>query len=374
MRHRFRFHLPALLGLFAPLFLSAAESDDGFRIFQNSAPEFVKIEVTSVDVANTGGVFSSNATRVAATARVIDVIWSRSGLSPGATIEIRYAHRARGGSSAETPPILKAGSIVPAFLVRKGAVYETAARHHSFNEPTAAQWKKFDLDRVLAREAALTSVTPVLEPVLPRSPSVDVAVREPSPPAPAETAAPPVAAPASPAVDDLPLPAPGAASTAEPPRAEPVIETAPVVAEPLPLQTPDRQPPRTEPVATEPPPLPPQQGPTPSPVPESEPIRPIAVQSSETAPPTITPPTSPMVVTAAEEAGREGYSAIYTLIKQGEVAQLEGKATVAKESYIQAREKLIKLKAEQPDFQPFMVEYRLKDLKKRLDQIEASQK
>jgi hypothetical protein len=76
----------------------------------------------------------------------------------------------------------------------------------------------------------------------------------------------------------------------------------------------------------------------------------------------------------AESAAVEGYSAVYSLIKEGEAAHLAGKRDAAKEAYTLAREKLLKLKAEQPDFQPFMVEYRLKDLKRRLDDIEAAEK
>jgi hypothetical protein len=108
-----------------------------------------------------------------------------------------------------------------------------------------------------------------------------------------------------------------------------------------------------------------------------EPITPLPVASTpqpDVPSPAPAPGTPSAPVKSAEAAAREGYSAIYSLIKKGEVAQLEGKRDAAKEAFILAREKLLKLKAEQPEFQPFMVEYRLKDLKRRLDDIEAAEK
>jgi len=356
-----------LLGTGSLLASTASTGDDGFRIFQDSAPEFVRVEISDVQVAETRGIFSSNRTRISASGRVIEVIRSASGLAPGSVIEIRYEHQARGGSSAETPPILQSGTTVPAFLARKGTHYTAAARHHSFSEPSSAQMKRYDLARIQSREAALADVERRLanlepRPAAPAAPTAEL--REPAAPVPAESSAEtlplPAAEPPQPPVAEPAAPSP-------PPRAEPVVETTPPApAEPVP--------PRAE-IAT--PELPPAPAPAPepepsAPVPPSEPITPRAIPAppaTSSAPSPGSPP-----VASADDTAKEGYTAVFSLIKQGEAAQLEGRKEAAREAYIMAREKLIKLKAEQPDFQPFMVEYRMKDLKKRLEDLDRAAK
>lgn len=378
--------LPFLLAAWSFMPGIHAASDDGFRIFQDAAPEFVRVEVSDVQVAETRGIFGANRTRVSATGRVIEVFRSASGLAPGSLIEIRYDHQARVGASAETPPILESGRVVPAFLARKGTAYVPAARHHSFQEPTEAQMKRYDAARVQSREALLVETERRVRESLETSaqPAPPVADLREEVVVPAPESEPTPAAPPIPAVEALPLPAetPVVEESTPAPvlRAEPVVETTPQ--EPSAIRA------EVVPPEAEPSPAPPASVPVPEEtVPEvraaDEPITPLpvastpqpAVPSPAPAPaPAPAPGTTSAPVNSAEAAAREGYSAIYSLIKKGEVAQLEGRRDAAKEAFILAREKLLKLKAEQPDFQPFMVEYRLKDLKRRLDDIEAAEK
>jgi hypothetical protein len=375
-----RVFLPCLLA-FSPVVPGLhAAPDDGFRIFQDAAPEFVRVEISDVQVAETRGIFASNRTRVSATGQVIEVFRSASGLAPGSLIEIRYDHQARVGASAETPPILESGRVVPAFLARKGSAYVPAARHHSFQEPTEAQMKRYDAARVQSRESLLVEterrVRESLDNAAQPAPPVADLRGETDTPAPESEPAP--AAPSIPTIEELPLPAETPAGEESSPapvlRAEPVVETTPQ--EPSAIRA------EVVPPEAELSPAPPASVPVPQEtVPEvraaDEPITPLPVASTpqpDVPSPAPAPGTPSAPVKSAEAAAREGYSAIYSLIKKGEVAQLEGKRDAAKEAFILAREKLLKLKAEQPEFQPFMVEYRLKDLKRRLDDIEAAEK
>jgi hypothetical protein len=368
-----------------------AASTDGFHTFQDTAPEFVRVEISDVQVAETQGIFGANRTRVSATGRVVEVFRSASGLAPGSQIEIRYNHQAQAGASAETPPILEPGRVVPAFLARKGNAYVPAARHLSFQEPTEAQMKRYDAARIQSQESLLVETERRVRE------SLDNATQpaaQPAPPVadlredevvPAPESAPTPAAPPIPSIEELPLPTETPAneesSPAPAPRAEAVVETNPQ--EPSAIR-PEIVPPAAE-LAPEPSasvPIPLTQETVPEVRAADEPITPVPMDSApqpvfpSPAPsaPAPAPVLSPAPVRRAEPAAVEGYSAIFSLIKQGEAAQLEGKRDAAKEAYTLAREKLLKLKAEQPDFQPFMVEYRLKDLKRRLDDIEAAEK
>lgn len=344
----------------------ASGGDDGFRVFQDAAPEFVRLEVEEVRVGGTSGVFGSNRTRVEARGRVIEVVWSASGLTPGAVVELRYDHRARGGAAAETPEILEPGRVVPAFLERRGGYYAPAARHHSFSEPTEAQWRKYELARVQAREAALAAAA--IRPAEWESGRGRQAAQE-------QTAVP--AAPVAELREEV-KPVERAEEELALPRAdEPVPPVVPAVEA---IEVPVIE---TEAAAV------PGRAAAPGEVEiaagggevtVAEVVEPITPQVVEVKP--APEPASAPAATAREArmpamespAAREGYSAVYLLIKKGEAAQLEGRRTEAKEAYVLAREKLLALKAAQPDFQPFMVDYRLKDLKRRLEDLEAAER
>lgn len=481
--------LLAILALTAVFPLPAAEpKDDGFRTYQDAAPEFVRIEVLEVRTGGTSGVMKSNQTPVEANARVIEVLRSTTGLTPGTSIQIRYNHRARGGTSAETPPILESGQVVPAFLIRKGTVYEPAALHHSFAEPTLAQLKKYEQKQRSSREALLAAndrTSRVLEAIGPRAeaPASPGAAREEKPaPLPPNTTSPAALAvtplptekpePAAPAPASAPAPA--ADVEALPlPQSNAVVETSPTPA-PVPPPTAPAPPPApaasapasapivaAAPPAPEPAPAPPAPSsnwrnarlqrvfttttvsppasaaaPEPSPTPttapapkaESTPIpatppaaavestvepeapakapavvapapSPAKKTSSSTSPalvegrvermdfqtPAPTPaPASPAAApsTAAPSpapgssassaipalrSSIEAYSGIFAIFKQGEEAELAGKKDEARILYSDARVRLEALQSADPQFEPFMVQYRLKDLQRRIN-------
>lgn len=344
----------------------------------------MRLEIQEVQMNKTRSVWGSNRTPVVVRGKVVEVFRTASGLAPGSAVEIRYEHRARAGGSAETPDVPPSGQVVPAFLERRGTHYIPAARHLSFREPTEKQWKKYEMARVKAQEQALAahslrSPVPEVRPQVPEAvtsetleetqPSVP---REPSP----ATEVPSVphlvsddgSSPAMSTVSEVPAEAPAAA--AEPaPRAEEAtvsIETQEPAAEAaLPVVEVNESTPLVQQTSAPPPPGP--SVPTAAEAPTAEEsITPMEVTASpqERAPAPATP-----VETPRPSPAMEGYSGIYLLIKKGESAHLEGRREEAVESYLLALERLRALKASQPDFQPFMVEYRMKDLQRRLKDL-----
>jgi len=438
----------------------------GYRSFQNSAPEFLQIEILEVTTKPEKGFLGGSTTRVNATARVVDVIRSDSGIPNGEVINLQYDHAPKAGNSSETPPIVEMGKSYPAFLERKGKVFVPVARHLSFTPPSGIQMKIYEEARTRSREKALLAATPDPTP-LPSFPNpevplveappetpvvktaVVVAAPEPTPPSvqaevvppptplqnPADKPAPTnkktakVKAPkekASPTSRLIDPKAPGErAASAEKPSVEPIttVESEPLpvassqvtfetgpslpVVEPMePVQAtmrsaelePAAQTPSVPPAATTTTPVqatdtlpelpsltpPPtvETTPAPTPVPaeptppaREEPLTIIPVETPST--PVIAPAPDPTPTAATpiparpieNTAGRESYAEIYGQIKEGENAVLLGKTDQAKELFTQARKNLVKLKAEQPDFQPFMVEYRLRDVDKKLEAL-----
>jgi len=441
----------------------------GYRSFQNSAPEFLQIEVLEVTTKPEKGFFGGSKTRVNATARVVDVIRSDSGIPNGEVINLEYDHAPKAGNSSETPPIVEMGKSYPAFLERKGKVFVPVARHLSFTPPSGIQMKIYEEARTRSREKALMATSPKPEPAplpsfptpealpvekAPEPPVARVAVvvappepvTEPIPPVvTAEVVAPPTAEPIQ-APPDKPAPtkkktakvkapkekasptsrliepkAPDErAASAEKPSIEPIttVESEPLpvsssqmtfetgpslpVVQPMEPVQETMRPVETDPAAPKPSPkksAPPEPvsntiqdlpSLTPAPTVETSPAPTVQPTPMREEPITITPietPTIPVPATtstpnpttpntnqtparpAENTAGRESYAEIYGQIKEGENALLLGKSDQAKELFIQARKNLVKLKAEQPDFQPFMVEYRMRDVDKKLEAL-----
>ncbi len=106
-----------------------------------------------------------------------------------------------------------------------------------------------------------------------------------------------------------------------------------------------------------------------------EPIRPIPVAPSASQSTPATPaspaPARPAQTTTNLEGLRD-YSRIYDIIKEGENQQFAGDTQPALEKYLHAREQLLALKSQHPDFQPFIVDYRLRDLQRRIERLSAA--
>jgi hypothetical protein len=104
-----------------------------------------------------------------------------------------------------------------------------------------------------------------------------------------------------------------------------------------------------------------------------EPIEPIPVipapkpnPSSEPAPQT--GPSAAEVEDAADKA-LASYALIYALIRDGQNTAFKGDAATAKVALADALEKLLVLQKEHPTFEPFMVEYRIRDVRRKLNAL-----
>ncbi|MDD5261265.1 MAG: hypothetical protein PHD76_05380 [Methylacidiphilales bacterium] len=432
--------------------------DDGYRRFQDYAPEYLEIKVTHVETRQSNGFFSGAKTNVSIEAQVQRVFRSASGLQPGGTILIHYTRKATAGSADLNPPIPEENKIVPAFLRKSGALYEPAAYHHSFSPLTARQvealeknlmasqaerkrqeeihaqklivlleaQKKAEAEAASREEAShretagATPPKPATEPVIqtspepaPTPPVTDLPSASPPPPPsapsvarnepdtssiemealPQKSAPPPAPAissetkPESPPTPPAPEPpeptvvqAEPATPTPEPPvpAAAPVIKTPDETAPPAPPAPEKQEAPvavvQAEPKAAEPAPA--QPAPTP-PVPanEPEPIKITEVQPSPAAPPAETkqPETQPPPQTPSKAEtnlqGMDSYAAIYSLMQEADAARTRNDNTNAKEIYQKALTQLQQLQQKQPDFQPFIVEYRLKYLQAKIDDL-----
>lgn len=106
--------------------------DAAYRKHQDVSPEYLEVEVESVDVRQAGGFFSTSGHRISATARVLKVYRTSTGLTPGSTIEIYYFRPSEAGTAPEHPEMLEEGTIYPAFLRARGKGYEPSAKHLSF--------------------------------------------------------------------------------------------------------------------------------------------------------------------------------------------------------------------------------------------------
>ncbi|NJK92504.1 MAG: hypothetical protein HC904_12135 [Blastochloris sp.] len=109
------------LSLLAPLLNAAGVWDDGYRPYQDVAPEYLEIRVLRVDQQRGGALNGSNS-RVNIQAEVLQVFRSGSGLRPGNTINLSYIRKSEAGTGSLEPSIPKEGATVPAFLRKKGIV------------------------------------------------------------------------------------------------------------------------------------------------------------------------------------------------------------------------------------------------------------
>jgi hypothetical protein len=180
-------------------------------------------------------------------------------------------------------------------------------------------------------------------------------VPQPAPPAPAKADTPP-------APEALPPAAPAAAAPQAP--AEPApkkAKKAKVAAQPTAPATQPAPAPKPQPAAA-----PPEPRTKPAAEPKDEPLEIQAVPPAPAA-----PSEAPAPAPAADSnKALSDYADIYALIKKGEQFQIEGKKPEASSTYTKALEALLVLRASNPEFQPFMVEYRIRDLKRKLDALQ----
>jgi hypothetical protein len=179
--------------------------------------------------------------------------------------------------------------------------------------------------------------------------------------------------------EPVPTPVPQAAKEPEPapqPASTPAAPAPKKAKKPKPAPpTPAAPEPSTakiEPAQPAPPPAPSKQAqPVPAaaqaPVPQDEPIEIKAVPPT---PESSAPPSAPVETPAPDSTkALSDYADIYGLIKKGEQLQIEGKKDEAGSTYTQALKSLLLLRTDNPDFQPFMVEYRIRDLKRKLEAL-----
>ncbi len=158
------FCLTFWLGLWAACSLvhaqPAANDDDGYRVYQDHAPNFIRIEITNVSVnSNKTLWFAASSDRVEVEARVLQVIRSKDGIQPGMLIPIIYDRKAAaGGSFANTPGIPKRGEILPAFIKVKGDHFVPAALHHTFSPLTETQLAKLDRKNIELSETQIAEL------------------------------------------------------------------------------------------------------------------------------------------------------------------------------------------------------------------------
>lgn len=374
-----------------PLFAAQAEKgetwDDGYRAYQDVAPEYLEITVSKVELKDGGSLFGSNS-NVQVQAAVSQVFRSASGLRQGRNIVIAYSRKSQAGPLSLQPSVPKEGQTVPAFLRKKGDVYVPAALHHSFEPLTSHQLLILSEN---TKNRPTVTTTPVVErpeppkpePMAPRA--LIVTAPQPEP-----------AAEDTPTPKPVPTPAPEpkkavAKTTPKPKVTEPIIITeqekstteTPVIAEPLPARKPEPHPTpavvvaKAEPVAPAPEPIVIQKiDPTPTPKPTvtakvtPKPEKPAPALLSVSESPAATAPLAPSSPQLDQE-GLTAYSAIYAKIKEGDKAADNNEKDSALKIYKDTLLDLERLKVSKPDFQPFIVEYRQKDLARKISALEA---
>lgn len=127
-----------VLLLLVSLAATAELAPEVYEKMQREAPELFSIQVTDVEVDRSFrmcSLFDWEVTRrVDLKAKVVSVTRTRSGVKPGAVIEVKYMSLSpcEGWNGARPIPLLSEGDRVPAYLAKSGAHFEPAARGASF--------------------------------------------------------------------------------------------------------------------------------------------------------------------------------------------------------------------------------------------------
>ena len=130
-----------LLALALALPVHAEMSPEVYRGMQESAPEAVRLRVTSVERDYTQG-HTAEAQMVRARGEVLEVTRTATGLAPGKEISLRYVHDPlpEGMAGPGPIPIILRTAEYQAFLRGgEGGVYDPAARKASFRQTKAAE-------------------------------------------------------------------------------------------------------------------------------------------------------------------------------------------------------------------------------------------
>ncbi len=110
--------------------------DDGYRAYQDTAPEYVEVEIQEVKRRNLKTLWFASSNRdIYVQAKVLKVFRSEAGLRPGHLIPILYKRKVAAGLSIGDEPVPPPiGEIVPAFLKYDGdGIFVPAALHHTFS-------------------------------------------------------------------------------------------------------------------------------------------------------------------------------------------------------------------------------------------------
>jgi hypothetical protein len=392
-----RLHYFLILFLFSIFTLNAEKAwDDGYRPYQDVAPEYLEIKIIKVQL-NDGGALFGSASKVVLQAEVAQVFRSSTGLQPGNSILITYKRKSEAGPLVLQPSIPKEGSTVPAFLRKKSPGYEPAALHHSFEPLTSQQLTALGKSAALKPAPKKTALTETKnKPETEAPPQLIVTAPEPG--------APPMAEPVIQLTDtEKPTPTPTpevkTKNKKQPKVTRPivVVETekktpsseSTVIADPLPDRKPEPIPaPLAEPIAQmevatpSPEPLVIKKiEPKPEPVENIQPTAKAKPKTEQVAPPLITSSQPPAAVappapasSSFDQEGLTAYAAIYAKIKEGDKAVDSKETENAIKIYKDILQDLDKLKTSKPDFQPFIVEYRQRDLTRKIAALESSLK
>ncbi|MDZ4787762.1 MAG: hypothetical protein SH807_02370 [Blastochloris sp.] len=421
-----------LLLLTLPMLNCRAEKawDDGYRPYQDVAPEYLEIRVTQAQVKGAGSFYASSST-VELRAEVTQVFRSSSGLAPGNPITIRFKRKSQAGSATLEPSIPVEGKVVPAFLRKKGNVYEPAALHHTF-EPLSSQQlmvlsKSNPSKRIVSPPSPFTSpqktttaseeallIPAIAEPTVTETKSrlevtgtEAVEITNSNTPDFTDASAPVIitsdTVPTTVIDENLPergvVETPVAAQiieTSAPSREEPIVVTSPIVVskpatiepslaiinpEPeLGLDTPiNLESPSPTPVVVD------QSGAiipssnkepqVPTDAVEITPEQPLPTTTAsaplQTQSPAATAPPAP-ASSSFDQDGVSAYSMIFAKIKEADSAYENSDFKTARSVYESALVDLKKLKESKPDFQPFIVEYRQRDIARKIKAIEVS--
>ncbi|MEO0454004.1 MAG: hypothetical protein AAFY98_07685 [Verrucomicrobiota bacterium] len=148
--------------------------DDGYRTFQEIAPEYVEIEVQEVKTRQKNALwFASSNGDIFIKAKVVKVYRTEANLRPNLLIPILYSRKKIAGTPIGNQPLPpEVGEIVPAFLkYDSSGHFEPAARHHSFSSMAKEQLEKLKNQGNLPAENRLNQINepvPVFDEDTPR--------------------------------------------------------------------------------------------------------------------------------------------------------------------------------------------------------------
>lgn len=140
--------------------------DDGYRDYQEIAPEYVEVEIQEVKKRDLQTLWFASSNRdVYIQAKVLKVIRTEAGLRPGHLIPILYKRKVAAGLSIGDEPVPPpVGEIVPAFLKYEGdGIFVPAALHHTFSSLAPEQKDAYEAKLLAERESAAQTNQPTAE-------------------------------------------------------------------------------------------------------------------------------------------------------------------------------------------------------------------